>query len=396
MIKSETDFAVKHVARWMRPRRVRNSAATLGKKCYVLHEPKGVVLNLSTWNAPVCIGIVPAIAAIAAGNAFALKPSELAPHSATVLREVIEAEFPPEEFAVFEGGRGGRAGAARAAVRSRVLHGRAAGRPTGDEGGRRAFRGRDARDGRQEPGDRRCVGGGGQRRAQDRVGPRGERRAGVRRAGLRAGARVAARRVRRRARGGVPPDVRRRGSRLRPVEGAAADRQRCAFRPRPGAARRCADEGCARGGGRRDACGGSLCRSDRADRRDRGHAGDAGGDLRADPAGDRVARSRGSRGDRATPEQAARALCLREGPSCDRLVSRPHQRRQHRGQSQSHPVGDQPAAAVRRRRAIRRRVASAARPDSANSRTPDRWSSSRSGFSTRRSISRRTRRPIAS
>ena len=43
----------------------------------------------------------------------------------------------------------------------------------------------------------------------------------------------------------------------------------------------------ARGGGRRDACGGSLCRSNRADQRDRGHAGDAGGDLRADPAGDR-------------------------------------------------------------------------------------------------------------
>jgi aldehyde dehydrogenase (NAD+) len=99
MVKSEADFAAKHVARWMRPRRVRNSAATLGKKCYVLYEPKGVVLNLSTWNAPVCIGIVPAIAAIAAGNAFALKPL-----SAAELREVIAAEFPPEEFAVFEGG----------------------------------------------------------------------------------------------------------------------------------------------------------------------------------------------------------------------------------------------------------------------------------------------------
>jgi len=104
MIKSEADFAAKHVARWMRPQRVRNSAATLGKKCYVLHEPKGVILNLSTWNAPVCIGLVPAIAAIAAGNAFALKPSELAPHSAVVLREVIESVFPDDEFAVFEGG----------------------------------------------------------------------------------------------------------------------------------------------------------------------------------------------------------------------------------------------------------------------------------------------------
>ena len=104
MLKSEIDHAARHVARWMKPRRVRNSAATLGKRCYILHEPKGVVLNLSTWNAPVAIGLVPAVAAIAAGNAFALKPSELAPHSATVLREVMEATLPPNEFAVFEGG----------------------------------------------------------------------------------------------------------------------------------------------------------------------------------------------------------------------------------------------------------------------------------------------------
>jgi aldehyde dehydrogenase (NAD+) len=104
MLKSEVDFAAKRVVKWMKPRRVRNSAATLGKRCYVLHEPKGVVLNLATWNAPVCIGLVPAVGAIAAGNAFALKPSELAPHSATVLREVMEATLPPHEFAVFEGG----------------------------------------------------------------------------------------------------------------------------------------------------------------------------------------------------------------------------------------------------------------------------------------------------
>ena len=104
MLRSEVDYAAKHVGTWMKPRRVRNSAATFGKRCYVLHEPKGVVLNLATWNAPVCIGLVPAVAAIAAGNAFALKPSELAPHSATVLREVIAATFPENEFAVFEGG----------------------------------------------------------------------------------------------------------------------------------------------------------------------------------------------------------------------------------------------------------------------------------------------------
>jgi len=104
MVKSEVDFVAKRVGAWMKPRRVRNSAATLGKKCYILHEPKGVVLNLSTWNAPIAIALVPAVAAIASGNAFALKPSELAPYSASVLREVLEGALPADEFAVFEGG----------------------------------------------------------------------------------------------------------------------------------------------------------------------------------------------------------------------------------------------------------------------------------------------------
>jgi aldehyde dehydrogenase (NAD+) len=104
MIKSEVDFVAKRIGAWMKPHRVRNSAATLGKKCYILYEPKGVVLNLSTWNAPIAIALVPAVAAIAAGNAFALKPSELAPHSATLLKEVLEGAMPAEEFAVFEGG----------------------------------------------------------------------------------------------------------------------------------------------------------------------------------------------------------------------------------------------------------------------------------------------------
>jgi aldehyde dehydrogenase (NAD+) len=104
MVKSEVDFVAKRVSAWMKPRRVRNSAATLGKKCYILYEPKGVVLNLSTWNAPIAIALIPAIAAISAGNAFALKPSELAPHSAAVLKDVLEAAMSRDEFAVFEGG----------------------------------------------------------------------------------------------------------------------------------------------------------------------------------------------------------------------------------------------------------------------------------------------------
>jgi aldehyde dehydrogenase (NAD+) len=63
-----------------------------------------VVLNLATWNAPIAIGLVPLMGAIAAGNACLLKPSELAPHSARLLAEIVAQAFPPEEFAVIEGG----------------------------------------------------------------------------------------------------------------------------------------------------------------------------------------------------------------------------------------------------------------------------------------------------
>jgi aldehyde dehydrogenase (NAD+) len=104
IIKAEADFALKHLETWMKPQRVPNSMMMLGKKAWIQYEPKGVVLNLSTWNAPLAIGLVPAIAAIAAGNAVLLKPSELAPLSASLLREIVADAMPEDEFAVVEGG----------------------------------------------------------------------------------------------------------------------------------------------------------------------------------------------------------------------------------------------------------------------------------------------------
>ena len=104
IVKAEADFALKHLAEWVKPHPVPNSIMMLGKKAYIQYEPKGVVLNLSTWNAPIAIGLVPAIAAIAAGNAVLLKPSELAPQSAALLSEIVAAAIPSDEFAVVEGG----------------------------------------------------------------------------------------------------------------------------------------------------------------------------------------------------------------------------------------------------------------------------------------------------
>lgn len=104
MVKSEAEFIAAHVAEWMATTPVQGTLMTLGKKCYVQYEPKGVVLNLATWNAPIAIGLVPLMGAIAAGCTMMLKPSELAPLSAQVLADIVAKVFEPDEFAVVQGG----------------------------------------------------------------------------------------------------------------------------------------------------------------------------------------------------------------------------------------------------------------------------------------------------
>ena len=104
MVRSEAEFIARNLAPWMKRQDVQGTLMTLGKKCYVQYEPKGVVLNLATWNAPIAIGLVPLMGAIAAGNTMLLKPSELAPHSAQVLADLVASVFEDDEFAVVQGG----------------------------------------------------------------------------------------------------------------------------------------------------------------------------------------------------------------------------------------------------------------------------------------------------
>lgn len=103
MIKSEAEFIARNLADWMAPQPVQGSLMTLGKKSYIRHEPRGIVLHLSTWNAPIAEAFVMAYGAIAAGCPFALKPSELAPHSAQVLADICARVFAEDELAVLIG-----------------------------------------------------------------------------------------------------------------------------------------------------------------------------------------------------------------------------------------------------------------------------------------------------
>lgn len=104
MIKTEGEFIAKNLKSWMAQQPIQGSLMTLGKISYIQYEPKGVVLHLSTWNAPIAEAFVLAFGAMAAGCPFVLKPSELAPHSAQVLADIVARCFTDDEFAVLQGG----------------------------------------------------------------------------------------------------------------------------------------------------------------------------------------------------------------------------------------------------------------------------------------------------
>jgi len=101
--KGEVDFAIKNLARWMKPQRQRLPLTQRPGSARIQYEPLGVVLVIGPWNYPVFLSLGPMVAAIAAGNAVVLKPSELAPATSALLAQLIPHYLDPEAVAVVEG-----------------------------------------------------------------------------------------------------------------------------------------------------------------------------------------------------------------------------------------------------------------------------------------------------
>ena len=89
---------------WMRPTRIRATELTLGHGAYVQYQPRGRCLIIAPWNYPLYLMLSPLVSALAAGNTAILKPSEMAPRMAQVLAAIVQAAFPPNQVALFEGG----------------------------------------------------------------------------------------------------------------------------------------------------------------------------------------------------------------------------------------------------------------------------------------------------
>jgi aldehyde dehydrogenase (NAD+) len=100
---SELKDALRHLARWMKPRPVATPIGLLGSASTIVYEPRGVVLILAPWNYPIYLTLGPLVSAIAAGNCAVIKPSEFTPHANAFLRNLLGGLFPEEEVALVEG-----------------------------------------------------------------------------------------------------------------------------------------------------------------------------------------------------------------------------------------------------------------------------------------------------
>jgi coniferyl-aldehyde dehydrogenase len=101
---SAAKAARKHLAQWMRSRTVATPIHMAPGKSRIEPQPLGVIGIISPWNYPLQLAFSPAAAALAAGNRVMIKPSELTPRTAEVMREIIRKEFDEGVLAVVTGG----------------------------------------------------------------------------------------------------------------------------------------------------------------------------------------------------------------------------------------------------------------------------------------------------
>ena len=100
---AEINTALKDLKRWMKPEKVKVGVDQFPGSAWRQPEPLGVVLIIGPWNYPFQLMMSPLVGAIAAGNCAVLKPSEHAPHTSTVVADIVAAAFEPDYVAVFEG-----------------------------------------------------------------------------------------------------------------------------------------------------------------------------------------------------------------------------------------------------------------------------------------------------
>ncbi|KAL2126907.1 hypothetical protein VTI74DRAFT_11641 [Chaetomium olivicolor] len=106
-LKKDCLFTLKHLEAWAKDDKLRSPDVPFSysfMKFRVRKEPLGTVLIIGPYNFPVQLLLAPLVGAIAAGCTAVLKPSELTPACAMLVKELIEKRLDTSAFAVVNGG----------------------------------------------------------------------------------------------------------------------------------------------------------------------------------------------------------------------------------------------------------------------------------------------------
>jgi aldehyde dehydrogenase (NAD+) len=100
---SEIDHVLAHLRHWMKPLPVSTPLVLAPSHTQVRFDPLGVGLIIGTWNYPVMLTLSPLVAAISAGNAAVIKPSEVSAATAEVIARLVPQYLDRKAFSVVLG-----------------------------------------------------------------------------------------------------------------------------------------------------------------------------------------------------------------------------------------------------------------------------------------------------
>lgn len=106
VIIDEIRHTKRHLRKWMSPNHVMPNWQFLPGRARYVYQPLGVVGVMGAWNYQLLLSLSPMVGAISAGNHVMVRPSELAPLTAELMRKIIAECFSEDYVTVITGGLG--------------------------------------------------------------------------------------------------------------------------------------------------------------------------------------------------------------------------------------------------------------------------------------------------
>lgn len=104
-VLDEISYYIKNLKYLQRSKMVPCEISSFPSFAKIVPSPYGCVLIISPWNYPVNLTLKPLVSAIAAGNCAVVKPSEIAPSTALVLKKIVSKALPPTLCSMVLGGK---------------------------------------------------------------------------------------------------------------------------------------------------------------------------------------------------------------------------------------------------------------------------------------------------